>query len=198
MPSMSDEVAAAGRTTAKRRAFISVSNKRDVFRFGALDELGTWEIISSGGTAKALTDLGIEVTPVEQVTNMREMMGGRLKTVHPQIFGPIIADRANPAHLQDIARENMGLIDLVVVNFYNFKGDPSIENIDVGGPTNVAATAKNYASVTVVTDPADYSNILHQFYSNGNTELARRKWLASKAFRAIGQYYTDIGDWMLE
>jgi phosphoribosylaminoimidazolecarboxamide formyltransferase/IMP cyclohydrolase len=181
--------------TSRRRAFISVSDKTGLDRFALLAEAG-WEIISSGGTAEALRKHNIEVTPVEKVTNMREMMSGRLKTVHPMIFGAIIADRAEPSHMEDVEREGMGLIDLVVVNFYDYHKNPKIDNIDVGGPTNVAAAAKNYLHVTVVTDPSDYPQVMRQLVRDRDTTLALRELLAAQAFRMIGKYYTDIAKHM--
>src|SRR5205085_6408368 len=120
-----------------------------------LSEMG-WELVSSGGTAGALTEAGIACTEVADVTGAPEMLGGRVKTLHPAIAGGILADRSKPDHLADIEARGIEPIDLVVCNLYPFEMQPSVEMIDVGGPTMVRAAAKNHASVGVVVDPSDY------------------------------------------
>src|SRR5687767_6183182 len=146
-----------------KRALISVSDKQGVVEFGkALVDLGV-ELISSGGTAKALADAGLPVTKVADVTGAPEILGGRVKTLHPKIHGGILADKRNPEHVQEIAEQGIEAFDLVVCNLYPFeravahpstKESEAIEQIDVGGPAMVRAAAKNFYSVAVIVDPA--------------------------------------------
>ena len=148
-----------------KRALISVSEKTGVVEFArGLTALGV-EILSTGGTAKALTDAGVPVVPVEQATGFPEMMEGRVKTLHPKIHGGILADRSKPDHLAQAQAHGIGLIDLVCVNLYPFAAtvarpdvtlEMAIENIDIGGPSMIRSAAKNHAAVTVVVDPSDY------------------------------------------
>ena len=130
------------------RALISVYDKTGVVDVAAaLSELG-WDIVSSGGTAATLRDAGIAVIPVEDVTASPEMLDGRVKTLHPHIHGGILADRSKPAHLASLEEYGITAIDLVICNLYPFRSDPSVELIDIGGPTMVRAAAKNHAATT--------------------------------------------------
>ena len=132
------------------RALLSVYDKTGVIDLArGLADLG-WELISSGGTSAALADAGIAHIEVADLTGAPEMLGGRVKTLHPMVHGGILADRSKPEHLADLERQGIGLIDLVVCNLYPFSSDPSIELIDVGGPTMVRAAAKNHAHVGIV------------------------------------------------
>ena len=138
------------------RALISVYDKTGIIDTAkSLSDLG-WDIVSSGGTATALRDAGIAVTPVEEITQSPEMLDGRVKTLHPNIHGGILADRSKPEHLASLDDYNIEPIDLVICNLYPFRSDPGIELIDIGGPTMVRAAAKNHDSVGIIVDPNDY------------------------------------------
>ena len=159
-----------------KRALISVWDKREINKFAqGLVKLGI-EIISTGGTAKKLKDSGIPITDISDYTNSPEMLGGRVKTLHPKIHGGILSIRDNPSHIEDMKKNDIGPIDIVVVNFYPFIDvikkddvslDEAIENIDIGGPTTLRAAAKNYKYVSIVHDPADYKLILKELKKNG-------------------------------
>ena len=134
------------------RALLSVWDKTGLLELSqGLDQLGV-SLISSGGTSKALADWGIAHEEIAEVTQSPEMLGGRVKTLHPKIHGGILADRSNPDHLSDLAANNIDLIDLVVSNLYPFNSDPSIELIDIGGITLMRAAAKNHEHVGILTD----------------------------------------------
>ncbi|NLC58451.1 MAG: bifunctional phosphoribosylaminoimidazolecarboxamide formyltransferase/IMP cyclohydrolase [Armatimonadetes bacterium] len=181
-----------------KRALISVSEKTGVVEFArGLTALGV-EILSTGGTAKALTDAGVPVVPVEQATGFPEMMEGRVKTLHPKIHGGILADRSKPDHLAQAQAHGIGLIDLVCVNLYPFAAtvarpdvtlEMAIENIDIGGPSMIRSAAKNHAAVTVVVDPSDYEGLLTELRnSGGEVSEATRRRLAVKAFGHTANY----------
>jgi phosphoribosylaminoimidazolecarboxamide formyltransferase/IMP cyclohydrolase len=191
----------------KRRALISVSDKRGLEDFAwGLSELG-YEIISTGGTARALQERGIPVTPVSAVTGFPEILEGRVKTLHPKIHGGILAKRV-PEHLKQLEEQGIGLIDLVVVNLYPFREtvsrpgvtlEEAIENIDIGGPSLVRAAAKNYTYVAVVVNPDRYPLVLEQLRSKGEVDPATRFELAVEAFAhtaaydaAIAQYLSNV------
>src|SRR5216684_1268658 len=142
------------------RALLSVYDKSGLEGLArGLVDLG-WELVTSGGTSRALADAGIVHTEVSAVTGAPEMLGGRVKTLHPKIHGGILADRSKPEHLADLAASGIEPIDLVVCNLYPFATEPSVEMIDIGGPTMVRAAAKNHAHVGVLVDPADYGAVL--------------------------------------
>ncbi|MGA2087729.1 MAG: bifunctional phosphoribosylaminoimidazolecarboxamide formyltransferase/IMP cyclohydrolase, partial [Stellaceae bacterium] len=151
-----------------KRALISVSDKSGLIPFAqALARHGV-TLISTGGTAKALAEAGLKVEEVAAVTQFPEMLDGRVKTLHPAVHGGILAKRGDKSHMDAIAKHGIHPIDLVVVNLYPFaatvaKGAPfdaCVENIDIGGPSLIRAAAKNHQDVAVVTDPADYDNVL--------------------------------------
>ncbi|HNG25734.1 MAG TPA: bifunctional phosphoribosylaminoimidazolecarboxamide formyltransferase/IMP cyclohydrolase PurH, partial [Microthrixaceae bacterium] len=147
-------------TAPVRRALLSAYDKTGMVDLGrALVELG-WELVSSGGTAKVLADAGLPVIPTEQVTGFADMLGHRVVTLHPAIHGGILADRDDPSHVADMDTHGIVGIDLVAVNLYPFSSEPSVELIDIGGPTMVRGAAKNHAHVTVLVDPADYQPVL--------------------------------------
>lgn len=181
----------------KRRILISVTDKTGIEKFEALTNIG-WEIISTGGTAKALKEKGIPCTLIEDVTKFPEMMDGRLKTLHPAIFGGILADRTNPEHMKAIAEHGIEPIDIVVVNLYAFSQKPGIENIDIGGPSLLRAAAKNCKSVTVIVDPEDYRAVISEVLnsSDGTTSTGLRKYLATKVFWHTNSYDHAICDWL--
>ncbi|HEU4754725.1 MAG TPA: bifunctional phosphoribosylaminoimidazolecarboxamide formyltransferase/IMP cyclohydrolase, partial [Armatimonadota bacterium] len=185
-----------------------VSDKTGVVELArGLRELGV-EILSTGGTAKALQDAGIPVTPVDQVTGFPEMMEGRVKTLHPAIHGGLLADRAKTEHMEQLAGAGYAPIDLVAVNLYPFAAtiakpgcsfEDAIENIDIGGPSMIRSAAKNHASVTVVTSPEDYETVLQELRSgSGETSPATRRRLAQKAFAHTAQYDATIAGYLAE
>jgi len=180
------------------RALLSVFDKTGLVEFAkGLDELG-WDLVSSGGTAAALQAAGLPVTEVATVTGAPEMLGGRVKTLHPTIHGGILADRAKPDHLADLDERQITPIDLVVVNLYPFVAEPSIEQIDVGGPTMVRAAAKNHAHVGIVVDPAMYSEVLDELRNIGVLSDATRRRLARSAFAQTAAYDAAIVGWFDE
>ncbi len=177
------------------RALLSVYDKTGVIDLArGLSSLG-WELISSGGTSAALADAGIDHREVAEVTGAPEMLGGRVKTLHPIIHGGILADRSKAEHLDDLERQGIGLIDLVVCNLYPFASDPSIELIDVGGPTMVRAAAKNHAHVGIVVSPAAYGTVLDELRANGSLSEPTRLRLARDAFAHTAAYDAAIVDW---
>jgi len=191
--------------TAIRRAVVSVSDKRGLVAFArGLAERGV-EILSTGGTAKALMEAGIAVTKVSEYTGAREILDGRVKTLHPRIHGGILA-RASNEHMAELEAEGIGTIDMVVVNLYPFEQtiasgqatlEDAIENIDIGGPTMVRAAAKNHERVTVVTDPDDYDAILDDLAaSDGAVGTERRFALAVKAFAHTASYDAAISRYL--
>ncbi len=189
----------------KRRALISVSNKRGIAAFARrLHEMG-FEIISTGGTAKTLEENRIPVVSVSEVTGGPEILGGRVKTLHPRIHGGILADLENPDHVTELVEHGIGPIDLVCVNLYPFKetvagGAPdkeAIEQIDIGGPAMLRAAAKNFNSVTVVPAPEFYKEVVVEL-ELGEVSLETRRRLALAAFRRTALYEAAIADWLEE
>jgi len=187
-----------------KRALLSVSDKTGLAELGtALAKRGV-ELVSTGGTAKALRDAGLSVRDVSDLTGFPEMMDGRVKTLHPMVHGGLLAVRDNPEHAAAMEEHAIGAIDLVVVNLYPFqqtvaKGadrDEVIENIDIGGPSMVRSAAKNHAFVTIVTDPADYDGLLAELDETGGaTRFDFRKAMAAKAFSATAAYDAAISGW---
>ncbi len=185
-----------------KRVLVSVSDKTGVVDF--VKELSAFgvEIISTGGTAKVLADAGIDVIPIDEVTGFPEMMEGRVKTLHPNVHGGLLADRSKPEHLAQAEEHGIGLIDMVVVNLYPFEATiakpdvelaEAIENIDIGGPSMLRSAAKNFASVAVVTNPADYDAILGEMRENdGATMYETRARLAREVFRKTSAYDAAI------
>ena len=188
------------------RAIISVSNKSGVADFSrGLQELGI-EIFSTGGTKKSLEESGIKVHSISELTGFPEILDGRVKTLHPAVHGGILARRDLPEHLAELARNNIGTIDMVVVNLYPFietvsrEGvslDEAVENIDIGGPTMLRSAAKNFSSVSVIVDPADYDQVLQRL-RQGTMGLEERKRLAQKAFQHVAIYDTAISQYLSE
>lgn len=187
-----------------KRALISVSDKTDLTTFGAFLAAQGVEILSTGGSAKALRDAGVEVTDVSTFTGFPEIMDGRVKTLQPKIHGGLLAVRDNTDHVKAMEDHGIEGIDLLVVNLYPFeetvaKGadfDTCIENIDIGGPAMIRAAAKNHAYVGVVVDPGDYENIQNEMTENGG-QLSDdfRKRLAAKAYARTGSYDAAISSW---
>ncbi len=184
-----------------KRALLSVSDKTGIVELArGLESLGV-KIISTGGTAKILRDAGIEVTDVSEVTGCPEMMGGRVKTLHPRIHGGLLCLRESQEQMAEAEKEDISLIDMVAVNLYPFEItiskaevelEEAIENIDIGGPTLLRSAAKNYRSVTALSDPADYGHVLKELRSSGIVSDATRAALAVKAFRHTADYDAAI------
>jgi phosphoribosylaminoimidazolecarboxamide formyltransferase/IMP cyclohydrolase len=176
------------------RVLLSVYDKTGLVPFAqALADLGA-DLIASGGTAAVLADAGIEHRTVESVTGAPEMLGGRVKTLHPRIHGGVLADRSKPDHLADLEAQGIEPIDLVVCNLYPFDSHPSIELIDVGGPTMVRAAAKNHARVTVITDPLMYDAVLAAVAAGGFT-LEQRRRCAARAYARTAAYDCAVASW---
>ncbi len=177
------------------RALLSVYDKTGVVDLArGLSGLG-WELVSSGGTAAALADAGLEVTPVEEVTGSPEMLSDRVKTLHPKIHGGLLADLDLPEHRADLEAQGIEPFGLLVSNLYPFRSDPSIALIDIGGPAMVRAAAKNHAHVGVVTDPADYETVLAELGEHGHLSVATRRRLARTAFAHTAAYDAAIVGW---
>jgi phosphoribosylaminoimidazolecarboxamide formyltransferase/IMP cyclohydrolase len=154
-----------------------------------------WELVASGGTSGALAEAGVAHREVADLTGIPEMLGGRVKTLHPAVHGGILADRSKPEHLADLQAHGIVPIDLVVCNFYPFASNPSIEMIDVGGPTMVRAAAKNHAHVGILVDPADYEGVLGELRSAGELSAETRRRLARVAFAHTAAYDAAIVEW---
>ncbi len=187
-----------------RRALLSVTDKTGLAPFAqALHALGI-ELVSTGGTARLLRDSSIPVRDAAELTGFPEMLDGRVKTMHPNITGAILAMRSNPAHMASLAEHSIAQIDMVVVNLYNFAGaaeDPNssrdvlIENIDIGGPTMIRSAAKNYQDVAVLTSTEDYAPVLAELQSHGSHLSPETLWsLSRKAFRTTAAYDAAIAD----
>jgi phosphoribosylaminoimidazolecarboxamide formyltransferase / IMP cyclohydrolase len=177
------------------RALVSVYDKEGLVAFAAgLRDAGV-ELVASGGTAEALRDARIDHLTVEELTGLPSILGGRVKTLHPALHAGILADRDVPSHRADLEREGVTPIDLVVVNLYPFRSDPSIELIDVGGPTMIRAAAKNHAHVGIVVDPGDYDGVLAELRSDGALNPVTRRRLARKAFAHTAAYDAAIVTW---
>jgi len=180
------------------RALLSVYDKTGLVELAqGLSGLG-WELVASGGTSRALAEARIAHREVAELTGAPEMLGGRVKTLHPAIHGGILADRSKPEHLADLDAHGIAPIDLVVCNLYPFSSDPSIELIDVGGPTMVRAAAKNHAHVGVVVDPGDYESILDELRRGGVLGIDTRRRLARAAFAHTAAYDVAIVAWFDE
>ncbi|MFC1927631.1 bifunctional phosphoribosylaminoimidazolecarboxamide formyltransferase/IMP cyclohydrolase [Chloroflexota bacterium] len=188
------------------RALISVSDKSGVVDFArGLRELGI-EIFSTGGTKKSLEAAGLKMRSISELTGFPEILDGRVKTLHPAVHGGILARRDLPQHLSQLSQHHIELIDIVTVNLYPFVEtvtragvslDEAIENIDIGGPSMIRSAAKNFASVLVVIDPADYDAILTKL-RRGNIDSGYRKRLAQKAFQHVALYDTAIAQYLNE
>ena len=187
------------------RALISLTDKSGIEGFAReLEQLGI-EILSTGGTAKKMRDNGIKVKDVSEFTGFPEMLDGRVKTLHPKVHGGILAQKTNPDHVRQMQEHGLQAIDLVAVNLYAFEktvANPActlgdvIENIDIGGPTMLRSSAKNFQDVTVIVDPADYPQVLAEIKAFGNTTLKTRFRLAVKVFALTSTYDTAIVNWL--
>lgn len=187
------------------RALISLTDKSGCEEFvRALAAMGI-EILSTGGTAHKLRASGLAVTDVSAFTGFPEMLDGRVKTLHPLVHGGILHQRDNAAHREQCQRHGIKPIDIVAVNLYAFAKTvaapgctlaDAIENIDIGGPTLLRASAKNFQDVTVIVDPADYPQAVAELQAQGNTTLATRFRLARKVFELTAAYDAAIAQWL--
>lgn len=187
------------------RALISVSDKNGIVEFAKnLLDLGV-EIISTGGTHKALENAGIKVTGISEVTGFPECLDGRVKTLHPSIHAGLLAMRKNPEHMKQLDELNIETIDIVAVNLYPFKQTilkdnvtraEAIENIDIGGPTMLRSAAKNYQDVAVIVDPGDYYKVIEELKENKEVSLETKFYLCSKVFEHTAHYDTLIATYM--
>jgi phosphoribosylaminoimidazolecarboxamide formyltransferase/IMP cyclohydrolase len=190
-----------------KRALLSVSDKTGLVDFAQKLTAAGYELISTGGTAKALREAGLAVADISDVTGFPEMLDGRVKTLHPKVHGGLLFLRDNDEHRQQAATHGIEAIDLVVVNLYPFEQtiekagvtlEHAIENIDIGGPSMLRSAAKNYRSVTVITDPADYAVVAGEIAAQGDTTLATRERLAAKVFRTTGYYDALIANYLAQ
>ncbi len=178
------------------KALLSVYDKTGIVELArGLADLG-WELLSSGGTARAIAEAGLEVTDVAELTGVPAILGHRVVTLHPKVHGGILADRNDPEHLADMEAYGIEGIDLVVVNLYPFSSDPSIELIDIGGPAMVRAAAKNHQHVGVVVNPRDYEVVLAELQAEGTLTSTTRRRLARDAFATTSTYDAQIVQWL--
>ena len=190
-----------------KTALVSVSDKTGIVDFArSLSDMGV-KIISTGGTARAIREAGIPVTSVDQVTGFPEILGGRVKTLHPKVHGALLAVRDSDDHMRQLKENGIETIDMVVVNLYPFEKtvaredvaiEEAIENIDIGGPTMLRSAAKNYRYVGAVTDPADYEIVLKELNADGELSEDTRKHLAAKVFRHTADYDSAIDTFLSE
>ena len=185
------------------RALVSVYDKTGLVDLGKSLEKSGVEILSTGSTAKTLRAAGVKVTSVEDYIGFPEMLGGRVKTLHPRIHGGILADQSNPEHLAQLLEQDIAPFDLIVINLYPFTQTISsgaefsecIEQIDIGGPSMLRGAAKNHNSVAVISDPAQYQ-LLNSALEQGGFNLEERRELAMKTFRKTAEYDIAIAEWL--
>ena len=187
-----------------KNALVSVSNKENIIALLKTLKKYHIKIISSGGTYKTIKKLGYDCTELSKYTGFKEMLDGRVKTLHPKIHAGILHDRQNKNHKIEMTRQKFPPIDLIVVNFYPFQkvvkqiNSPNkvIENIDIGGPTMVRAAAKNFKNVTIITNKDDYPKLINELdKNNGRTNLKFRELMSSKAFGLTAYYDSMIANW---
>ena len=191
-----------------KRALISVSDKTGVVEFARGLAKDGVEILSTGGTATALREAGLEVTDVSEFTGQPEILDGRVKTLHPRLHAAILARRSDPSHVEVLEAEGIPALDLVCVNLYPFEktiakegvsSRDAIENIDIGGPTMIRAAAKNHEDVVVVVKPESYDAVLAELdEESGEISASTRHWLANEAFAQIARYDAAISRWFSE
>ena len=190
----------------KKRALISVSDKSGLVDFAKFLEANNYELISTGGTFKHLKDAGLNPIQIDEVTDFPEMLDGRVKTLHPKVHGGLLAVRSNEEHMKTVQEYEIGLIDMVIVNLYPFfenvnkdiSLDEKVEFIDIGGPSMLRSAAKNFNSVTVLTDVNDYQIVKIEMEQNGNTYIETRKKLAGKVFNLTSAYDAAISSMLLD
>jgi len=190
----------------KKRVLISVSDKSGLTEFAQFLEKNNYQLISTGGTFKHLKDAGLSPIQIDEVTNFPEMLDGRVKTLHPKVHGGLLAVRDNKEHMDTVAEHGIELIDMVVVNLYpffenagkNIPLDEKVEFIDIGGPSMLRSAAKNFRSVTVITNVEDYEKVKSEIETSGDTTLETRKTLAGKVFNLTSAYDAAISKMLLE
>jgi len=190
----------------KKRVLISVSDKSGLTEFAQFLEKNNYQLISTGGTFKHLKDAGLSPIQIDEVTNFPEMLDGRVKTLHPKVHGGLLAVRDNKEHMDTVAGHGIELIDMVVVNLYpffenagkNIPLDEKVEFIDIGGPSMLRSAAKNFKSVTVITNVEDYEKVKSEIETSGDTTLETRKTLAGKVFNLTSAYDAAISKMLLE
>lgn len=188
-----------------KRALVSVSDKTNLVEFvSGLTQLG-YEIISTGGTKKALETAGISTISISEITHFPEIMDGRVKTLHPNVHGALLCVRDNESHVKQLKEHEIDYIDLVCVNLYPFKEtvqkpgvthEEVIENIDIGGPSMLRSASKNYRYIPVICDPQDYDAVLSELRENQETSPATREYLAAKVFRHTARYDAMIAEYL--
>ena len=191
---------------SKKRALISVSDKTHLIDFAQFLESKGYELISTGGTFKHLKDAGLSPIQIDEVTDFPEMLDGRVKTLHPKVHGGLLAVRDNEEHMKTVQDYEIGLIDMVIVNLYpffenatkNISLDEKVEFIDIGGPSMLRSAAKNFKSVTVITNVEDYEKAQLEIEETGDTSLETRKTLAGKVFNLTSAYDAAISKMLLE
>ena len=191
---------------SKKRALISVSDKSGLIDFAKFLEESNYELISTGGTFKHLKEAGLSPIQIDEVTNFPEMLDGRVKTLHPKVHGGLLAVRDNEEHMKTVQEHEIGLIDMVIVNLYpffenvnkNISLDEKVEFIDIGGPSMLRSAAKNFNSVTVITDVEDYYKIQNEISETGDSTLETRKKLAGKVFNLTSAYDAAISKMLLD
>ncbi|MDD3312374.1 IMP cyclohydrolase [Pseudodesulfovibrio sp.] len=189
-----------------KRAILSVTDKTGLADFGRFLVDKGCELVSTGGTKKMLSEAGLPVTSVSDVTDFPEILGGRVKTLHPNIHAGILADKDDEAHMETLRDFGIEPFDLICVNLYNFaaavaKGldlKAAVEQIDIGGPTMLRATAKNFHSICVVPDPKYYGQVQEEIEQNGGISLAFRKEMATLTFKLTSQYDAMITKYLSE
>ena len=189
----------------KKRALISVSNKNNLIDFAKFLESKNYELISTGGTFKHLKEAGLNPIQIDEVTNFPEMLDGRVKTLHPKVHGGLLAVRDNEEHMKTVQEHGIELIDMVIVNLYPFfenvnkeiSLEEKVEFIDIGGPSMLRSAAKNFASVTVVTDVEDYAKVQQEISENADTTIETRKKLAGKVVNLTSAYDAAISQMLL-
>ncbi len=189
----------------KRRALLSVSNKSGLIELAKVLIKHDVELISTGGTKKTLSEAGLPVMGIEEVTGFPEMLDGRVKTLHPLVHGGLLFRRDHPEHVKQVEEAHIRPIDFVVVNLYPFQAaiskpnctiEEAIENIDIGGPSMLRSAAKNHQDVTVLCDPADYPKFIEVFELNDQTDFTFRRELAAKVYRTTAAYDALIAKYM--
>ena len=191
---------------SKKRALISVSDKSGLIDFAKFLEESNFELISTGGTFKHLKEAGLSPIQIDEVTNFPEMLDGRVKTLHPKVHGGLLAVRDNEEHMKTVQEHEIGLIDMVIVNLYpffenvnkNISLDEKVEFIDIGGPSMLRSAAKNFNSVTVITDVEDYYKVQNEISETGDSTLETRKKLAGKVFNLTSAYDAAISKMLLD
>ncbi|WP_124642542.1 bifunctional phosphoribosylaminoimidazolecarboxamide formyltransferase/IMP cyclohydrolase [Amniculibacterium aquaticum] len=191
---------------SKKRVLISVSDKSGLVEFAQFLESNHYELISTGGTFKHLKEAGLHPIQIDEVTAFPEMLDGRVKTLHPMVHGGLLAVRDNEEHMQTVQQHGIGLIDMVIVNLYpffdNVNKDISLEDkiefIDIGGPSMLRSAAKNFKSVTVITNVEDYSKVMDEMKASGDSTYETRKILAGKVFNLTSAYDAAISQMLLD